>query len=63
MQLNERMITAIMAATPHGLRGCAVSGLAVKQGKYKALDVYLEQIPTMQGMVCQLVVANNNRIL
>ena len=63
MQLNERMIVAIMSATPHGLRGCAVSGRAIKQGRYKALDVYLEQIPTIQCMVCQLVVTNNNRIL
>lgn len=63
MQLNEQMITAIMSATPYNLRGCVVSGRAVKQGKYKALDIYLEQIPTTQGLVCQLVVANNNRIL
>ena len=63
MQLNEQTIMAIMESTPAFMRGCAVSGRAVKQGRYKALDIYLEQIPTTQGLVCQLVVANNNRIL
>ena len=63
MQLNEQTIMAIMESTPAFMRGRTISSRAIRQGRYKALDIYLEQIPSLQGMLCQLVVANNYRII
>jgi hypothetical protein len=63
MQLNEQTIMAIMESTPAFMRGRAISGRAIRQGRYKALDIYLEQIPSMQGVICQLVATNNYRII
>lgn len=63
MQLNEHTIMAIMESTPAFMRGRAISSRAIRQGRYKALDIYLEQIPSMQGVICQLVATNNYRII